>query len=172
MKNKKDYIKFREVTHIKRNNFLLWLQFVNVRIVSTFRRANYHYCNKHKIRSLIFKIKLNHISNKYQVTLSPECKIGDGLVIFHNGPLVISKSAIIGEDCTIGPNVLIGMDYNKKRFGSPIIGNNVYIGNNSTIVGNIKIGNNVFIAPNTFINFDVPDNCMVLGSPGIIHVRH
>lgn len=54
----------------------------------------------------------------------------------------------------------------------PVIGNNVYLGINSTIVGNISIGNDVLIAPNTFINFDVPDQSVVLGNPGMVHPRN
>jgi serine O-acetyltransferase len=42
---------------------------------------------------------------------------------------------------------------------------------NSIIVGGVTIGNNVFIAPGAFVNFDVPDNCLVIGNPGRIIQR-
>ena len=43
-------------------------------------------------------------------------------------------------------------------------------GANAVIVGKINIGNNVLIAPNSYVNFDVPDNSIVIGNPGkIIH---
>ena len=32
----------------------------------------------------------------------------------------------------------------------------------------IKIGNNVLIAPNAYVNFDVPDNSVVVGNPAQI----
>jgi serine O-acetyltransferase len=35
-------------------------------------------------------------------------------------------------------------------------------------VGNIKIGNNVLIAPNAYVNFDVPENSVVIGNPAQI----
>jgi serine O-acetyltransferase len=41
----------------------------------------------------------------------------------------------------------------------------VWIGPNAVIVGKIKIGNNVLIAPNAYVNFDVPDNSIVIGNP-------
>ena len=63
----------------------------------------------------------------------------------------------------------IGRENRGKRKGAPQIGNCVSVGINSTIVGNIKIGNNVLIAPNSFVNFDVPDNSVVIGNPGVIH---
>ncbi len=33
------------------------------------------------------------------------------------------------------------------------------------------IGNNVLIAPGAFVNFDVPDNSIVIGNPGQIVAR-
>ena len=39
---------------------------------------------------------------------------------------------------------------------------------NSVIVGGVKIGNDVLIAPGAFVNFDVPDNSIVIGNPGKI----
>lgn len=49
-----------------------------------------------------------------------------------------------------------------------VIGDEVWIGVNATIVGNIKIGNNVLIAPNSYVNCDIPSNSIVLGNPCII----
>jgi serine O-acetyltransferase len=33
----------------------------------------------------------------------------------------------------------------------------------------VNIGNNVLIAPNAYVNFDVPENSMVMGNPGKIY---
>ena len=44
-----------------------------------------------------------------------------------------------------------------------------FIGTGATILGPIKVGNNVKIGAETVIvNKDVPDNCTVVGAPGII----
>lgn len=51
---------------------------------------------------------------------------------------------------------------------APIIGNKVYIGHNSSIVGGITIGDNVLVAPNSYINKNVPNDCIVLGNNIII----
>ena len=40
---------------------------------------------------------------------------------------------------------------------------------NATVCGNVHIGNNVEIAAGAFVNFDVPDNSIVIGNPGVIH---
>lgn len=65
---------------------------------------------------------------------------------------------------TILNNVLIGMEKRGKRAGTPLIGNKIYIASGAVIVGKVKIGNNVFIAANSFVNFDVPDNSIVIGN--------
>ena len=52
-----------------------------------------------------------------------------------------------------------------------MLGNKVYVGINATVVGNITIGNDVMIAPNAFVNFDVPDHCVVVGNPATIHKK-
>lgn len=49
-----------------------------------------------------------------------------------------------------------------KKAGTPLIGNKVYIAFGAVIVGKVKIGNNVLIAANSFVNFDVPDNSIVI----------
>lgn len=63
------------------------------------------------------------------------------------------------------------LDRNRgKRQGTPIIGDNVWIGINAAIVGNIHIGNDVLIAPNSYVNRDIPDHSVVFGNP--CTVRH
>lgn len=42
---------------------------------------------------------------------------------------------------------------------------------NSIIIGGVKIGNNVLIVPGVFVNFDVPDNAIVIENPGKIILR-
>jgi len=62
---------------------------------------------------------------------------------------------------------LVGNALGKKK-GVPTIGDNVFMGRNSIIIGNVNIGHNVLIAPGAFVNFDVPDNSIVIGNPGQI----
>jgi serine O-acetyltransferase len=50
----------------------------------------------------------------------------------------------------------------------PVIGDNVCVNANAVIIGGCRIGNNVLIAPGAFVNFDVPDNSIVIGNPGRI----
>lgn len=57
------------------------------------------------------------------------------------------------------------------RQGTPVIGNEVWIGINATIVGKINIRDDVLIAPNRYVNCDVPSHSIVFGNPCIIKHR-
>ena len=94
--------------------------------------------------------------------------MGTGFLIIHPYGVTINSSSKIGNNCTFLKGVTIGNEKRGRRKGAPTIGNNVYIGLNSTVVGNVVVGDNVLIAPNTFVNFDVPSNSIVIGSPGKI----
>lgn len=98
--------------------------------------------------------------------------IGKGFYMMHPYGITINSKAVIGDNFTIMKGATIGNVKSGKKVGSPVIGNNVYVGLNSTVVGGIHIGDNVMIAANTFVNFDVPDNSLVLGSPGVIHMKN
>ena len=89
-------------------------------------------------------------------------KWGGGNVLEHNGlGVVVSRLAIIGNNCRIYQHVTIGAG----KGGYPIIGNNVTIYANSVVVGNIRIGDNCIIGANSFVNVDVPDNSVYAGAP-------
>lgn len=93
----------------------------------------------------------------------PKNVFGAGLCLVHYGTIVVSSKAIIGENCRIHPSTSIG-DYN----GTPIIGNNVYIGPGAKLFGNIIIGNNVAVGANAVVNTDIPDNVSIGGIPAKI----
>ena len=97
-------------------------------------------------------------------------KIGEGLRIVHFGHIVVNPGTIIGKNFNISQGVLIGNSLGKKQ-GVPVIGDNVCVNANAIIVGNCRIGDNVLIAPGAFVNFDVPDNSIVIGNPGKIITR-
>ena len=106
-------------------------------------------------------------SYKFAIQVPSQTKIGEGFRIAHWGHIVVNPGAIIGKNFNISQGCLIGNAQGKKK-GVPTIGDNVCMNANSIIVGGVKIGNNVLIAPGAFVNFDVPDNAIVIGNPGKI----
>lgn len=90
--------------------------------------------------------------------------------ILHWGHIVVNPGVVIGRNFNIAQGCLIGNAEGAPK-GTPVIGDNVYMSANSIIIGGVKIGNNVLIAPGAFVNFDVPDNAIVIGNPGKIIQR-
>ena len=113
---------------------------------------------------LFSKIRLYFLSRKFGLEFG-NASIGKGFYIGHPYNVTICDNAIIGNNVNIHKGATIGAENRGKRKGTPLIGNNVYIGINSTIVGNVSIGDDVLIAPNTFVNFNVPDHSLVIGNP-------
>ena len=127
-----------------------------------------YFC-KNRYLKKIWKIRLQFMQYKTYLQIPMNTKIGKGFYIEHFGRIIINAKAVIGDNVNIATGVIIGSISRGRKTGEPVIGNEVWIGANSVIVGKVKIGNNVLIAPNTYVNFDVPDNSIVIGSPGVIH---
>lgn len=53
----------------------------------------------------------------------------------------------------------------RERKGPITIGDNVFIGSNSTILYDVKIGNNVIIGAGSLVNKNIPDNVVAAGIP-------
>ena len=146
----------------------LWLLFKN----RSFRKI-YYFRKLQESHGITYK--LYHILNfllhkKISIELPRTVKLGKGFKILHPYSITINGSSEIGENFTILKGATIG-ESKTGKIGAPVIGDNVYVGLNSTVVGGIHIGNDVMIAANTFVNFDVPDGALVIGSPGVIHER-
>lgn len=95
--------------------------------------------------------------------------IGEGLLLSHAYCITVNSGAHIGKNVTLFKGATIGSIRGGKLNGTPIIGDNVTVCSNAIVCGKIKIGNNVLIAANAFVNFDVPDDSVVIGNPGVIH---
>ena len=97
----------------------------------------------------------------FHISVHRQTKIGYGLRIVHNGPIVINVSTIIGDNVDIYQNTTIGSMFLKAAQ----IGNNVYIGPSVCIVEDVKIGDGVTIGAGSVIVKDVEAGTTVAGNP-------
>lgn len=132
-----------------------------------FMRVASVYSKFHPI-GIFSRFFFKRMQRKYGYQIPHYTKIGGGLYLGHYGGIVVSSHAEIGNNCNIAQGVTIGRINLGPRRGAPKIGDRVWIGPNSVIVGNVKIGNNVMIAPLSFVNRDIPDNCLAIGNPANI----
>jgi serine O-acetyltransferase len=123
---------------------------------------------RYSFKWIFFSYLKRKYTYKYGFQIPNNTKIGKGLYIGHFGTIIINEKVIIGEYCNLAPNITIGETNRGKLKGCPTIGDKVWIGTGSVIVGKITIGSNALIAPNSFVNFDVPNNSIVIGNPAKI----
>lgn len=123
---------------------------------------------KGKLIYLIPWLILRRLKIKFGYDISAETVIGKGFYIGHFGGIVITPTAVIGDNCNISQGITIGFSSRGKKKGYPIIGNEVYIGPGAVIIGDIRIGNNAAIGANAVVIDDVPANAVVVGNPAKI----
>jgi serine O-acetyltransferase len=122
-----------------------------------------------KVASKIYGFANFFVANLTKIWIPPQVTIGDDFHIVHaEGSLSIHPATIIGDRLGVMHNVTIG---NNMRGGAPVIGDDVFIGVNSTMLGPIRIGDRVRIAANTAVTTDVPPDSVVVGSPARIYPR-
>ncbi len=94
------------------------------------------------------------------------CDPGDNIGIYINayGGLILGDNVNIGQNTVITTTNHDIYDHRKvsdKKMGV-IIGNNVWIGANCSIVAGVKIGNNVTIGAGCTIRKNIPSNTIVI----------
>ena len=132
-----------------------------------------------RLYSILEPLKRTEYLRKNHVfaSLGENCSIEDRVI-----PLY-AKCIRIGDNVRLASHVLmvthdvshyvlnnlgIKTDQGKQfeeRIGCIDIGNNVFVGTNTTILYDVKIGNNVIIGAGSVVNHDIPDNSVAVGVP-------
>lgn len=102
--------------------------------------------------------KFNKTKSYIQIPIT--VKIGYGLFIGHNAPIIINPTSVIGNNVNLSQFITIGSNKGKAA----TIGNNVYIGPNVCIVEDVVIGNNVTIGAGSVVTKSIPDNATAAGN--------
>lgn len=133
----------------------------------------FHYLIPQKLLRLNPKVKWPvHFTSKVLASENIKkgilCDPGDN----HNNYIQANNGIIFGSNIELGPGVSIISSNHKSNNlrehtsgKSIIIGNNVWIGANSTVLPEVSIGNNVVIGANSLVNKDIPSNSIAVGNP-------
>lgn len=116
----------------------------------------------------------------------PKLKIGDNVQINDYVHFSCAESLIIGDDVLIASKVYItdlnhgsysGAEQSKPQdivkerriYTKPVkIGNNVWIGENVSILSGVEVGENAILGANSVVTKNVPKNCIAVGNPARI----
>ena len=124
----------------------------------------------HKLPGLWYRGRKNRLGSRLGFIISAGC-FGEDLHLEHFGSVIVNPKARIGKGCIIHGNCCIGSDGGYPD-DSPIIGDNVDIGQNAQIIGGIRIADNVRIGAGAVVVKDVlTPGVTVVGVPGHIVVR-
>ena len=129
--------------------------------LQAYRVANYWVKEK-----LSFSLYIQSVvSEKFNVDIHPNAKMGKGIMVDHASGVVIGETAIVGDYSSIFHGVTLGGVGSEKGQRHPQVGKNVLLSANSTIVGNIKIGDNAKIGAGSVVIDDIPKDCTAVGVP-------
>ncbi|HTD39744.1 MAG TPA: DapH/DapD/GlmU-related protein [Mucilaginibacter sp.] len=126
-------------------------------------------------------LRLQAITDYMGVNYNPQINIGNNVLVNPNCHITALKKITIGDNVLIASNVFIS-DHSHGRSdftdlstppalrqlnskGEIRIGNNVWIGQNVTILADVNVGDNVIIGANAVVTKDIPANSIVIGNP-------
>ncbi|MCI1857572.1 MAG: sugar O-acetyltransferase [Sporolactobacillus sp.] len=102
-------------------------------------------------------------------------EIGDNFFCNNNCTLLDCAKIRIGDNVLFAPNVGIytaghcidpQLRLDKQEYAAPVvIGNNVWIGANASVLPGVTIGANVVIGAGSVVTKDIPANCVAVGNP-------
>lgn len=114
-----------------------------------------------------YKARKNRLGSKLGFIISAGC-FDEGLKIEHFGSVIVNPKSRIGKNCIIHGNCCIGSNGGYPD-DSPIIGDNVDIGQFAQVIGGIRIADNVRIGAGAVVVKDVlTPGVTVVGVPAKI----
>lgn len=117
---------------------------------------------KNKYSLALAVSNLNHLITGAEFCVG--VRIGVPLIIRHPAGIVVGGGVEIGTKCILLQGVTIGEKYIREPDGLyPIIGNNVSIGCNSSIIGRVSVGDGVIIGAHSLILRDVMPGLTISG---------
>lgn len=125
----------------------------------------YTYSNRCKAMAFWYRGRKNRLGSRLGFIISAGC-FDEGLKIWHYGSVIVNPNARIGKNCQIHGNCCIG-NARMDSQDSPVLGDNVNIGQGAQILGGIRIADGVTIGAGAVVISDIlTPGATVVGIPG------
>lgn len=135
------------------------------------KEEQYTFNKPNQILAYWYKARKNRLGSRLGFIISAG-SFGEGLRIWHYGSIIVNPESRIGKNCNIHGNCCIGNAHADSQ-ASPVIGDNVDIGQGAQILGGIHIADNVKIGAGAVVVKDVlTPGVTVIGVPGKILVKN
>jgi serine O-acetyltransferase len=110
--------------------------------------------------------QLNHVLTGCDVAY--QASIGPGLVLYHPTGVVVGPQCRIGARARIMQGATVGSDaviVGDAAGGSPVIGDDVFVGPGAAIFGPVELGDRVQVGANSVVTASFGDDVVVAGAP-------
>jgi serine O-acetyltransferase len=94
------------------------------------------------------------------IKIPRETRIGYGLYIGHDGPVVVNGTAVLGDNCNLSQFVTIGSNEGQAA----TVGDEVYIGPGVCVVEAVRIGDRATIGAGAVVTKDIPAGATAVGN--------
>jgi serine O-acetyltransferase len=121
--------------------------------------------------TILYRWAFRYCRNVYGIELPYTAEVGQGVVIEHQGGIVIHGSTRIGDRCIIRQNCTLGVRSVDRPDEAPILMADVQLGAGAVILGRVTIGAGAAIGANAVVLTDVPAGALAIGVPAAIRLR-
>ena len=129
------------------------------------QEEKYTFTKPCKILAFWYRGRKNRLGSKLGFIISAGC-FDEGLTLWHYGSVIVNPKARIGKNCQIHGNCCIG-NLRPDSQDSPVIGDDVDIGQGAQILGSIQIADGIKIGAGAVVIKDVlTPGVTVVGIPG------
>ncbi|MEM1416586.1 MAG: serine acetyltransferase [Myxococcota bacterium] len=96
------------------------------------------------------------------IFMDSSTEVGENLHFVHAGGINIHPATRIGDRVGLMHGVTLAMGVDEA---APVIGNDVFIGANASVIGGVTVGDGARVAANSLVLSDVPPGYLAIGVP-------
>lgn len=115
--------------------------------------------------SLLYRIMFRRCRNHYGIELPYTVKLGRGVVVEHQGGIVVHGASEIGDRCIIRQGCTLGLRRLDDLTAAPILEQGVELGAGAVVLGRVRIGAGARVGANAVVLDDVAPGTTVSGIP-------
>lgn len=115
--------------------------------------------------SLLYRALFRHCRNRYGIELPYTVRVGRGVVIEHQGAIVVHGASVIGDGCVVRQGCTLGLRRLDDLSAAPVLEDGVELGVGAVVLGSVRIGRGARVGANAVVLHDVAAGTTVWGIP-------